>query len=140
MDVCWKESDILEIVLKYKENNHIDVIISFDEYGVSGHVNHRSIRYALDHALKNRLLNIPVYSLLSCSVFLKYFSFVGAFISYLIASSTSRNLVFFSIRNYTTAVAAMYQHKSQMLWFRYFYLLFSRYMFFNELKPINKKS
>jgi N-acetylglucosaminylphosphatidylinositol deacetylase len=36
------------------------------------------------------------------------------------------------IQEYLMALKAMYQHRSQLVWFRYLYVVASRYMWVNE--------
>lgn len=40
------------------------------------------------------------------------------------------------LREYVTALRAMAQHRSQLVWFRYLYVAFSRYMWVNELREV----
>lgn len=39
-----------------------------------------------------------------------------------------------------TVQNAMHQHKSQMMWFRKLYIVFSRYMLINSLSELNLES
>lgn len=41
-------------------------------------------------------------------------------------------VVISSLKGYTTALRAMFQHKSQLVWFRWLYVSFSRYMWVNN--------
>lgn len=40
----------------------------------------------------------------------------------------------------TIIQSAMHQHRSQMLWFRRLYIIFSRYMIINSLTELNLES
>ena len=43
----WDEQTIRDITKKYVEENNIKAIFTFDEGGISGHLNHRTIYHAL---------------------------------------------------------------------------------------------
>lgn len=43
----WCKNTIRQTVKKYVEDNNIKAIFTFDENGVSGHLNHRTIYHAL---------------------------------------------------------------------------------------------
>lgn len=48
MQTKWDITLIKEILSKYIIENKIDIVITFDKFGVSSHLNHISIRNALD--------------------------------------------------------------------------------------------
>lgn len=103
-----------------------DVLMTFDEEGVSGHKNHisccKGARLFLEiHRAKGMLLK-------SKNLFQKYlvdvsFSKVGSTVSF---------------RNYMVPVKMMFFHRSQMVWFRYLYVLFSNFMSYNDFVVINE--
>ena len=135
MDIEWPFEIIAKIVKEYLEKyQDIGGIVTFDEYGVSGHVNHRALFGALKSTGKK--LGVPLYKLKSISVVTKFTFFFGAFIRYLVASlgMTSNSHFFASLDHYFKGRAAMFQHKSQLVWFRYLYLISSQYMIYNELE------
>lgn len=49
----------------------------------------------------------------------------------------STNWCILSWQNVNIVRRAMRQHKSQMLWFRKLYIIFSRYMVINTLREVN---
>lgn len=49
----------------------------------------------------------------------------------------STNWCILSWKNVNIVRRAMCQHKSQMLWFRKLYIIFSRYMVINTLREVN---
>lgn len=55
----------------------------------------------------------------------------------LISSFHSTFLYVSSPLLYITAWRAMWAHRSQLVWFRYLYMLFSRYVLINTLKRIH---
>jgi N-acetylglucosaminylphosphatidylinositol deacetylase len=125
----------------------IDVLITFDNRGISSHANHISLYYGALKWLQGvdpSGNTIAMYSLTSANVFQKYISLFDAPFSILrvILLGTSGNgqeppetLFFLSgVSGYRAAQRAMTEgHKSQMLWFRYGWLGLSRYVSMNDL-------
>lgn len=112
-------------------------ILTFDDKGVSQHLNHRSIYHALVHLfhsdpeLRRRS---KLYTLHTVPFYIKYFSLPMAIIRhYSPTRHTSFRLHFLlSSRDYLTAIQAMFKHRSQLVWFRYLYITTSTYMYNNE--------
>lgn len=140
----WGADVILHKVQLYLSKTKIDQvfeineIITFDGYGISGHTNHRAIHHALLSGIRSSLIHQPVYALQSVSVYSKYSFIAGVFVSSVWNNlKKPESLVFVStVEEYMIGRAAMYLHKSQMVWFRHLYLWTSRYMIMNELKQI----
>jgi len=146
-----------------------DVIITFDDDGVSGHPNHRAVARGVrawstqSHTNarsapstrttpgSHSISAIPVYELVTVPLGLKYsgpLSMVAARVAHrhptplaalstLLAGSEAswpETLEFFGVRSSATAWRSMASaHVSQFVWFRWLYLVASRYVFFNEL-------
>ena len=185
----WKLHIMNSIIRHYVEEFHIKSIISFDDYGVSGHPNHRAIGNCVKQFTSSigssssgssRLFDIEIFMLDSVSVFRKYLGIFGAIVAFIVAvsrrivlgvlrygnkykyniepetsrkktlrkrkrssdkkSSTGNDIpkVIFVVSpvEYLHGCLAMFQHSSQLVWFRLLYLLFSRYMYVNSLKKI----
>lgn len=144
----WREweaenvSDVLEVVLETHKG--INTLMTFDRNGISGHPNHCSVwngvRYFASIAEKD-------YSLLELEtvpVVCKYIGILSSIYDYvnegiqrtLPKESSQSKRVFVgvsSIRQFVKGFSAMRQHKSQLAWFRFLYLIFSRYMTINSL-------
>ena len=129
----WSETDVSAEVVKYANEIKPDIIVTFDEYGVSGHVNHiatsRGVKYAFDKQLLPE--NTRLYQLKSVNFFRKYSSFVDCFIS-----STSMVYNIGSFKDIVNIQSAMKCHKTQLSWFRKLYVMFSRYMVVNTLQSV----
>lgn len=128
----------------------IDIIITFDADGVSHHPNHKSL-YTGAHAFLKALMHkhsgwecpIKLYTLTSTTIFRKYLSLLDAPAT-IFAAITKRKelggspspLTFVSTPvGYRIAQKAMTSaHESQMRWFRWGWITFSRYMILNDLK------
>ncbi|XP_065324890.1 N-acetylglucosaminyl-phosphatidylinositol de-N-acetylase-like isoform X2 [Gordionus sp. m RMFG-2023] len=112
-------------------------IFTFDNYGVSGHLNHKSIFSGLRHFTephnfynKSRML-FEIYTLQSINIIRKYLSIFDLPISYY-SSRDSKNLIIISdLEQYTLSVRSFLNHVTQLRWFRYLYIVFSRYMCIN---------
>ncbi|XP_066057928.1 N-acetylglucosaminyl-phosphatidylinositol de-N-acetylase isoform X2 [Chamaea fasciata] len=164
--VEWDTQLLATLVLKHIEAKNIDLVVTFDAGGVSGHANHISVYSAvrqcnaqstepgtaltagtpLDCHWQNRLLPLPhvylhsegklpegcrVLVLESVNLCRKYISFLDVLISCLLP----RDALFILTEEETEqAKRAMRCHRSQLLWFRQLYLLFSRYLVVNSLR------
>ncbi len=128
----------------------IDVLITFDKFGISDHPNHKSLYYGARHFIESLLRNRPgwaspvdLYTLTTVSVVRKYMSFFDSFPSLVMVAFGSSQagghpspLFFLSgPQEVHVAHGAMTKaHKSQMVWFRWGYIWLSRYMMVNDLK------
>jgi N-acetylglucosaminylphosphatidylinositol deacetylase len=128
----------------------IDVLITFDKSGVSSHPNHVSLFHGARHFIASLIHNRPgwgcpvdLYTLTSIPIWRKYSSFFDSIVS--MASVVLQNkqkgdhpspLLFLSSpQEVLTAQKAMTAaHKSQMRWFRWGWIGFSRYMVVNDLR------
>lgn len=124
----WDELYTQSVISKYVTKFDVDAVVTFDEHGVSGHKNH----IALHTAVQNLNISVDKYKLVSCNILRKYSSVFDLLFSRFLTEC--RLISFFS--NPLAPYRAMLKHESQLLWFRYLYILFSRYMFFNTLEPI----
>jgi N-acetylglucosaminylphosphatidylinositol deacetylase len=158
--VWWSEQQLIPIINEYINKWSIDVLVSFDSQGVSGHLNHRAIASAVRLLIQNKTNTMikMSYELKSVSLLRKYSSildFYLTFISFIprllhsllsyivpfnLISSPSRShiLLINTPNDYMASRTAFASHQTQYSWDRYFYLIASRYMFINELKYIDK--
>ncbi|CAF3456635.1 unnamed protein product [Rotaria sp. Silwood1] len=128
--VSWSSDAILGHVKHAIHQWNISTIISFDYYGISGHKNHSAIYYAL---LKlSQTSQIHFLSLQSLPIYRKYFTFIELFRIYLKRKSTNMKIYVLPVKDCFTPHQAMFEHRSQLVWFRYLYLLFSRYIWIND--------
>jgi len=125
----------------------IDVLITFDARGISSHPNHKSLYHgarAFASSLASKASKAPValYSLTSINIVRKYSSFMDVVAS-IFAMAFGRSgrmregrLVFMSgLGEMRRAQRAMTDaHVSQMRWFRWGWIVLSRYMVVNDLK------
>ncbi|KAF2104871.1 phosphatidylinositol glycan class L [Rhizodiscina lignyota] len=128
----------------------VDIVITFDEHGISHHPNHRSLYHGATTFIKSLMHRhtgwecpIALYTLTSVNIVRKYSSVLDA-------PATIFNLIFrkkeqsafptpllyvSGLREYVAARSAMVRgHKSQMVWFRWGWIALGRYMILNDLK------
>ncbi|KAL1878590.1 hypothetical protein VTK73DRAFT_7768 [Phialemonium thermophilum] len=138
----------------------IDVLLTFDAGGVSGHPNHASLYHgarafvrALTHGRSGWRAPVDLYTLATVPLVRKYTGGLDVLPTLALWAFRSdfkaprdrpTSLVFlngFGAGGLVTAWRAMTTaHRSQMLWFRYGWLGFSRYMLMNDLQLENAKS
>ncbi|KAG9411634.1 N-acetylglucosaminyl-phosphatidylinositol de-N-acetylase [Aphanomyces cochlioides] len=135
MQAIWKPQDVASVVLQYAEDNVIDTIFTFDDYGVSGHPNHISVHHGVKYALeqaqtKKSLRLLHVYTLDSTPLWRKY---LGLLDIVFVSLSNSAVVAIAPWVNYQ----AMALHHSQFVWFRRLFVVFSRYTFINTLTRLD---
>ncbi|XP_053562086.1 N-acetylglucosaminyl-phosphatidylinositol de-N-acetylase [Bombina bombina] len=131
--VQWDRNLLSSLILSHIKEKNIDLVITFDERGVSGHSNHISLYSAIrSMQCTGRLPDgCSVLVLESVNILRKYLSFLDLPISWMCPQD---GLFILAGEQYKKAKDAMACHQSQLLWFRHLYLIFSRYMVINSLK------
>ncbi|KAL6463860.1 hypothetical protein MHYP_G00282510 [Metynnis hypsauchen] len=131
----WSTALTSSLIFKHIRTCSINLVLTFDEGGVSGHANHIAIYKALRHLAS--VGRIPegcrVLTLHTISILRKYLSILELPISWLLPSSFCCVI---GRDEYKRAKEAMLRHRSQLLWFRRLYILFSRYMFINTFRAV----
>lgn len=128
----------------------IDVLITFDNSGVSSHPNHISLFHGAKHFISSLVHNRPgwqcpvdLYTLTSINIVRKYTSFLDSIVSLGLMTFRTKQtgehpspLLFLSgpseLRVAQNAMTTA--HKSQMRWFRWGWIGLGRYMVVNDLK------
>ncbi|KAG6813849.1 hypothetical protein H0H92_006793 [Tricholoma furcatifolium] len=148
----WDAQTIADVLQPYVTSNNIKTILTFDSGGVSGHPNHCSLADGVTH-----LPDPPkLYTLITRPTHAKYLGVlapvlakfalyqdrihvypdiaapINRFLKFATEFTSSQPLVVSGIYDYLTALQAMRAHASQLVWFRWLYVLFSRYMWVNE--------
>ncbi|KAG6868746.1 hypothetical protein C0993_011325 [Termitomyces sp. T159_Od127] len=153
----WDADTIASVLQPYVQSNNIETILTFDAGGISGHPNHCSLPDGVAH------LPAPpkLYTLVTRPTYVKYLGVLAPLLAKFslyqdrvqlypavsqpfhqllrLATRTSRPklVVVSGIYEYLTALQAMRAHVSQLVWFRWLYVSFSRYMWVNELVEIS---
>lgn len=184
MDQVWAEGEVARVLgeaftpeeAMKKNNNHnlrngdkdkekptatIDVLITFDAGGVSGHPNHRALYQGAVLFLKSLMKGhggwecpVTLYTLPSVNILRKYSGVLDAMVTMAVggvanivggvtgdkkmsrADRGKERVLFMSgVQGYWKAREAMVKgHKSQMVWFRWGWITVGRYMYINDLK------
>lgn len=138
------------IAAKSKPETNIDVLVTFDNGGVSGHPNHISLYHGAVAFVKAIMARhggweapVKVYTLTSVSILRKYISIVDAPVT-ILRSMVSRKeagiypsplMIVSGLLGYRRAQTVMTTaHQSQMRWFRWGWIGVSRYMVINDLR------
>ncbi|XP_032607671.2 N-acetylglucosaminyl-phosphatidylinositol de-N-acetylase isoform X4 [Taeniopygia guttata] len=131
--VEWDTQLLATLVLKHIEAKNINLVVTFDAGGVSGHANHISLHSAVRYLHSEGKLpeGCRVLVLESVNLCRKYISFLDVLISCLLPTDA---LFILTEEETEQAKRAMQCHRSQLLWFRRLYLLFSRYLVVNSLR------
>ncbi|GAA5940563.1 N-acetylglucosaminylphosphatidylinositol deacetylase [Sporobolomyces koalae] len=135
----WSADLVRREVHEWVRRWNIDAIITFDEYGVSGHANHRALYTSL-----RRGLEMPVYTVRSASVLAKYSSLVllpAAFVQHLFSTllvPSRKGTSFFasSLPSYSLARLSFAAHESQARWFRTLFVNASRYLWYVQVDRV----
>jgi len=155
----WNASLIANTVHEFVSDHDISIILTFDSYGVSGHPNHYSLYHGVSQLLAMQPTGIEsplaAYSLTSKPVVTKYIGILAPILVKLkmtfsrVLQSTGRGsedgssglpvrTVFVAgIGGYYRAFLATLQHRSQLAWFRWLYMVFSQYLWVNEWERIH---
>ncbi|PRP74247.1 n-acetylglucosaminyl-phosphatidylinositol de-N-acetylase-like [Planoprotostelium fungivorum] len=108
----------------------LEMIITFDDYGVSGHPNHIAVHRAVKKVHKD--ICVPCHTLDSTNILRKYIGVADAPLSYKFGQWS------FFHWNLLSNYKAMSAHASQFVWFRRLFVLFSRYTYINTLQPMRR--
>jgi len=153
----WPRGNISEIVEKYIKQFQIDLLITFDHDGISGHLNHRSIAMGIEYYIANAESTPLIYELSTAAILFEfssildifrtiikfiprlYRSFFSTILPFLFSPPNDQRALFISSPfGYFKGLKAFHAHHSQLLWYRHFYTTFSRHMFMNDLIKISR--
>ncbi|KAF9010115.1 putative deacetylase LmbE-like domain-containing protein, partial [Cyathus striatus] len=139
----WDPEIIANVVRPYVLENRITTILTFDYQGISSHPNHRSLPAGMKHLIRTypitSLSPVPrVFALITVPVWTKYSSVLAPlfakfdiYIQHVVNHTILPTFVS-GTQEYLRALQAMREHRSQLVWFRWLYVFFSRYMWVNE--------
>ncbi|KAH8801406.1 putative glycan biosynthesis protein [Xylogone sp. PMI_703] len=151
--VWWDQKTIIAAVKEYVERWQVDAIITFDQGGISGHLNHRAVSKAISTYGSNDPNAPAIYVLQSASLSRKYtflldlpltsLPFSWRILCALFSSATSvhesygdKALIANTWHSYMKTRQAFASHDSQYSWDRHLYMILSRQVWFNDLRKI----
>jgi N-acetylglucosaminylphosphatidylinositol deacetylase len=120
----WDTNKIESFINSYIKENNIDTIITFDDKGISYHPNHISCYFGIQN-----IKDIDIFILESLYLYRKYLSIFD------IINIEDNEIIFYNF-NIFEVYYYMIHHLSQMKWYRFFFILLSRYSYYNTLKKL----
>jgi len=117
----WNRNEISDFVKTQVADFKASVIVTFDSYGVSGHVNHQSCSEI------KKIEKVRVLYLESVHLLRKFSATCD-----LVVTSTSG--LQYVVAGSWPSVKAMFCHRSQLVWYRLLYIAMSRYMTINSYR------
>lgn len=146
----WDPSVIAKYIKDQAIKTKARTIVSFDADGVSGHHNHKScFEGAFLAAMElnkqpNKESNevtdnvVSLFTLQSIPLWRKYIFSLDAFISRLSRRPSGQYTLISGSVDYSIVRRALTKgHRSQMVWYRWLWSMFSRYMIVNDLLEVN---
>ncbi|MED6120420.1 hypothetical protein PIB30_020772 [Stylosanthes scabra] len=126
--------------------NHPDLqdgfgkIITFDNYGVSGHCNHRDVHYGVSKLVYDTLQrDIDVWELVSTNILRKYSGPIDIWLTMIWGMLHSNGTIQYLVNEYPRrSYRAMAQHASQWIWFRKLFVTLSSYTYVNTLRKMQR--
>ena len=127
MSTSWSKEVVGEYLGRHAAD--ADVVLTFDEGGVSGHVNHVSLLYGAREFVRGK--GVKLWTLTSVGLVRKYSSVLDVGVTRIVGG-----VVFVSnwegVRRAQWAMTDC--HVSQMRWFRWGWIGLSRYMVVNDVR------
>lgn len=138
--VVWSPRLISQVLHRTTAKHNIDMIITFDNYGVSGHPNHIAVHrgvceYLLDCARrpeKEADVRIEAWKLDSVGIIKKYSGPMYVLWAMGRHRATNESHQFYG-RGPWDSIEAMRKHATQWLWYRRLFVVFSHYTYMNAL-------
>lgn len=122
-------------------------LLTFDAYGVSGHPNHSSCyRAVLAEGIRSHPLgkHLRSYALVSEGILRKYSSVFGALWGFLFEAKKWEQgmegscwMAFADLSEARIIREALYEHRSQLVWYRKLFIVLSQYAYMNKFRPIS---
>lgn len=133
MDTKWSPGLVADTIsrhCKQKErvdgrDGRIDIIVTFDDQGVSGHPNHCAIFHGVSELMKQRMIDVEVWTLTSVHLIRKYIGLADINFVWVDEWQCTR-------LNMVEAYLTLAEHASQLVWFRKLFIIFSRYTYLNS--------
>nr|CAB3264864.1 N-acetylglucosaminyl-phosphatidylinositol de-N-acetylase-like [Phallusia mammillata] len=125
----WECDIVAKHIEEHLAKSEANTIITFDDYGVSGHINHKSAYKSVRHLVRSKICSRDLQAFSLESVFLprKYIQVLDIFISLFYEwLDSDTTLIVASPADYYTAYNSMLKHQSQLVWFRKLFVIFSR--------------
>ncbi|EPY27913.1 N-acetylglucosaminylphosphatidylinositol deacetylase [Strigomonas culicis] len=141
MQERWAPALVRQEVAQYlRKAGSISTIITFDARGVSAHPNHIAVHEGVKAFKESLPPGLHYLQLRTRPLHLKYLGLtaLGGYLTRGVATRDRRRdfVVVMPPASVLRSWCAMMKHRSQLRWFRYLFLTFSTYTYFNELKAM----
>ena len=103
------------------------MIVTFDEGGVSGHINHTAVYRGVARLMEKKMIDVEVFTLSSVHLIRKYLAIADV---NFVWTDEWQAFRFDFIEAYKTLAC----HVTQLVWFRKFFIIFSRYTYVNSFQ------
>ncbi|PIL23526.1 hypothetical protein GSI_14838 [Ganoderma sinense ZZ0214-1] len=142
--VEWDPEVIADTLRPYVLEHRIDTILTFDHHGISSHPNHISLPKGAAHLLRTlpKKHHPRLFALVTVPLREKYLGVLSPLLARASLGLMTQGdddgrvaavaVAVADLEGYARAHRAMRQHRSQLVWFRWLYVSFSRYMWVNE--------
>ena len=147
LDAEWKLSEVANEIVSAAAEFETPILITFDEYGISEHQNHIDTCLGAQVALmserkkpENTRVVKSLWAIVTYNFVLKYLASLNAIVEatkMIIKERTEKGVpkyVFASNPKFASTWKAMKNHKSQFVWYRKLWCLFSSYAYINTLR------
>lgn len=138
MSTIWDENTLKDILARLVPDSPDCSAVTFDERGVSGHANHVSLFHAC-RKLSFQLKHTRFYALRSPGLLRKYLlplSMLAELLAACAPGGGPHHLLFLNLRPAVTW-RCMRCHRSQFVWFRKLFVLFSSLGYLNALRRLD---
>lgn len=128
-----------EIEMYMQKAGSISTIVTFDRYGISSHPNHIAVHNGVRELKENMPPGLLYLQLRTRSLFTKYVGPLAALPYAMFSATYVSRTNFVALVHPASAwasMAAMQRHASQLVWFRYLFVLFSSYTYVDELEEL----
>ena len=133
MDKAWAPELIADYIVKFckqKESiegpeGKIHMIVTFDEHGISYHPNHIATFRGAEVVMNKELVDVELMTLITVTLVRKYLGFLDILLIWIAEWHAFRY-------NFYEAYQTLAEHESQLVWFRKFFIIFSRYTYVNS--------
>ncbi|KAK2976471.1 hypothetical protein RJ640_020512, partial [Escallonia rubra] len=120
----WNSNSLARFIEEEMQNHVVDLIITFDDYGVSGHCNHRNLNQGVRKLLRDSSRDIEAWELVSTNILRKYSGPVDVWLSILYAMHYPNGQVHCLLNEHPRKTyVAMAQHRSQWVSEAFFIVL-----------------
>lgn len=136
MQTHWPAAAVAQQVEQQLRKTPCDTVLTFDAYGVSGHLNHRCVHEGVRQLLASKGRSLGVqhgWQLVSEALLVKYSCLLAL---PLLARLRGAGQLVLRGGALHQSLRAMAAHHSQWVWYRKLFVLFSSYTYVNRLQPM----